>query len=367
MKKGYTLVELLGVLVILALIISLVTPSIIDFFKKSSEEIDKQTLKLIYNASDLFISEHADSFSKTNGSEFEISFKDLETSNLLPSSIKATNGKKNISEEKCIQVTYLDDKYQYKLKDNGTCQRKYANGEVVYYDVTIGKSCETYTKSQSNTGVKTGCMKFYAFNDDGGDRVNLILDHNTTATIAWDSRQTNKNGPNEVIIQLKSDTDNWVGTITPTDYTMDQSEATSGANYTVNYSEYKARLITAQEIGEITHKKLWDETSGIATWHYFHDLSQSEETGSGNVCASIGCKYGWLYDRTNTSCTTYGCLNNSDLETYGYWTVSSSADNSDHAWYVHNSGYVGAFHAVDYYGGFGVRPVITIPKSRINK
>ena len=60
----------------------------------------------------------------------------------------------------------------------------YTNGEVVYFNVDTGEKCSNYTETQSNTGIKAGCMKFYAFNDDGGDTVNLILDHNTTAKVA---------------------------------------------------------------------------------------------------------------------------------------------------------------------------------------
>ena len=86
----------------------------------------------------------------------------------------------------------------------------YKNGEVVYFDVTTGEQCSNYTETQSNTGTKSGCMKFYAFNDDGGDTVNLILDHNTTATVAWNNTYTddsgkkiNAKGPKELLDKLK--------------------------------------------------------------------------------------------------------------------------------------------------------------------
>ena len=247
----------------------------------------------------------------------------------------------------------------------------YENGEEVYFNVTTGTSCSPldYTEVQSNTGTKSGCMKFYAFNDDGKDTVNLILDHNTTATVAWNNTYTNDSGskinakgPKEVLDQLKTDTSSWKGTITPSNYTMDQTGQTSNAKYTIDYSEYKARLITAQEIATITGYTGWDEKNA-SNWYYFDSKTDtaSATCKSGNT---TGCGYGWLYDRTNNNCTTYGCLNNSDVTTYGYWTASSRAGTSSFAWRVRYVALVSS-NDVDNSHNSGVRPVITILKSKL--
>ena len=238
----------------------------------------------------------------------------------------------------------------------------YKNGEVVYFNVDNGTKCSNYTETQSNIGTKSGCMKFYAFNDDGGDTVNLMLDHNTTATIAWNSSGSNASGPKEVLTQLNDDTKTWVGTETPSNYTMDQSTQGSKAKYTIDYSNYKARLITAQEIAQITGNTTWDERTASNTYYLDSKTTTASDTcKSGNT---TGCGYGWLFDRTIKSCTTYGCLNNSDQETRGYWTASSCAVHSSSAWIV----YYGAGVSSDFDGDsntFGVRPVITILKSKL--
>ncbi len=248
----------------------------------------------------------------------------------------------------------------------------YKNGELVYFNVTTGAKCSSsdYTETQSNIGVNSGCMKFYTFNDAGGNTVNLILDHNTTAIIAWNDTYTddsgnkiNTKGPKEVIDQLKTDTSSWKGTETPANYTMDQTGQTSNANYTIDYSEYKARLITANEIAQITGNTSWDDK--IAKFVYYFD---SKKTIASNTCKSgdtSGCSYGWLYDRTGTSCTTYGCLNNSDKLTYGYWTASSRAVTSDYAWYVYFYGSVDSLDVTNSYYR-GVRPVIEVLRSKLN-
>ena len=199
---------------------------------------------------------------------------------------------------------------KYVASEKVAATKTYTNGEVVYFNVTTGTKCSDYTEAQSNTGVKEGCMKFYAFNDAGGTTVNLLLDHNTTALVTWNSSGSSASGPKEVLDQLKTDTASWQGTITPSNYTIDQTGQTSNAKYTIDYNGYKARLITAQEIAMITENTTWDD-KGVNSWYYF----DTKRTAASSTCKSgntSGCKYGWLYDRTSTDCVTYGCLNNSD-------------------------------------------------------
>ena len=75
------------------------------------------------------------------------------------------------------------------------------------------------------------------------------------------------------------------------------------------------------------------------------------------------CKHGWLYDRTATDCTTYGCPNNSDKTIAGYWTSSACA--STHAWYVGYKGQVSSARGAHESGYNGVRPVIEVEKSKL--
>ena len=247
--------------------------------------------------------------------------------------------------------------------------KTYANGEVVYFNVTTGEKCSDYTETQSNTGTKTGCMKFYAFNDDGGSNVNLLLDHNTTATVAWNSSGSNASGPKKVLNQLKEDTKFWVGTITPENYSIDQSNQTSETKYTVDYSSYKARLITAQEVATITGNTTWNEKTSISDFFFDTNTTTASDTCkydySTKTSVTTGCKYGWLYDRTGKDCTNKGCLNNSDQETYGYWTISPRASYSGYAWNVTSGASLYSKDVDnDYY--YGVRPVITVLKSKLS-
>ena len=364
-RNGFTLIELLAVIVILAIIALIATPIVLDIIEDSKESSVKRSIEMYGGAV-----ENAIAKAQLNGQVIpsgKYITEDGKTLTQGNTTIKVDyDGAKTVCEVnittqgeislKSCKVNGKETEYTYgKIEDANN--KTYTNGEVVYFDVTTGKSCDTYTETQSNTGVNSGCMKFYAFNDDGSDKVNLILDHNTTATIAWNSSGSNVNGPSgEFLNKLNEDTKDWIGTEVPTNYSIDQTGQTSKAKYTIDYSSYKARLITAQEVAQITGNTTWDEkTSGS---EFYFDTNTKEKS-------TTGFKYGWLYDRTNTSCTDYGCLNNSDVEIYGYWTVSPRASDSYYAWNVNCAG---SLEGLDVFDGnaYGVRPVIAVLKSKLN-
>ena len=385
-RNAFTLIELLAVIVVLAIIALIATPIVMNTIKNSkkgaAERGAENYIKQVETAiatSKLDNKEVADG-TYTIDQDGNITVPSLPNGKLIiemngtkPTSgkIKITNGSVDQSSSNMTigdyDVTYNPAKKTYEATEKGsTTTKTYSNGEVVYFNVTTGEKCSDYKETQSNTGTKTGCMKFYAFNDDGGSNVNLLLDHNTTAEVFWNLTVSTASGPKEVLNQLKKDTALWQGTITPENYSIDQSEQGSGVKYAVDYSDYKARLITAQEVAQITGNTTWDEKTSNSIFYF--DTNTTTESKTCKYGNTTGCKYGWLYDRTTDDCTKYGCLNNSDsdLSTYGYWTVSSRADNSNYAWSVYynggtlTNGYVGGAHS------HGVRPVITVAKSNLN-
>ncbi len=378
-KKGFTLIELLAVIVVLAIIALIATPIVMNTIKKSQKGAAERSADNYIEAVETEVATK-----RLEGNILEGEYLVQTDGNLCPTSGCGENDKDKViidmsgnkptsgtiiikdgqvtTDSKMIIGEYIVH-YDSETKKYTVAKPKtYTNGEEVYFNVTTGNKCTSsdYTETQSSTGTKGGCMKFYAFNDDGGDTVNLILDHNTTALIAWSLSEIN-NGPKEVLEQLKADTESWKGTKTPANYTMDQTGQTSNVKYTIDYSSYKARLITANEIATITGKTLWDEKT--ASDYYFFDTNTTTHSDTCWSGDTSGCNYGWLYDRTYPSCMTYGCLNNSDQTTSGYWTASSRAASSNSAWFV---GYYASVNRYVSNGDiYGVRPVIEVLKSKI--
>ena len=366
MKKGFTLIELLAVIVILAIIALIATPIVLDIIEDSKNSSIKRSIELYGKAVENSVAK-----AQLNGSIVPSGKYTTEDGKTL------TNGNTTIKVDydgaKTVCDVYISSEGTVSLKKCNVSDKTieytygnkiYENGDVVYFDVTTGNTCNNYKEENSNTGYngingtenQNGCLKFYIFNDFGSDKVNLILDHNTTATIAWNSSGSNVNGPSEEFLnKLNEDTKDWIGIEVPTNYIMDQTGQASEAKYTIDYSTYKARLITANEVAQITNNISWDE-SKLMDWYYFDTKSQTESTTAYN--------YGWLYDRTRNSCETYGCSNNSDIGIYGYWTSSSRAGNTFDAWYVRFEGFV-YNNKVDFADDFGIRPVIEVLKSKL--
>ncbi|MCM1371126.1 MAG: hypothetical protein NC181_04500, partial [Clostridium sp.] len=243
---------------------------------------------------------------------------------------------------------------------NGVCE----NGNYVYFNPTTGTKCTNYTDSQSNTGVKSGCMKWYVFNDTlDSTTVNLLLDHNTSDGVSWNSNEDYANGPTLALAQLKSDTSNWKGVETPTNYTYTSESINPDYQftYTIDYTGYKARLITVEEVADI----LGIETTAIVGTTTYN-LNKNSTCKEGDTS---GCKYGWLYDRTNSNCTKYGCLNNSVNGAGEIYTASAVAEKNQTYAYAYTISYDGFLvcKGVKFSGAYPAagRPVIEVSKSKL--
>ena len=337
-KKGFTLIELLAVIVILAVIAIIATPAVLNIIEDSKKSAAEASARSIVGAAKThYMQNIMDNKPNSN--------VDLSTNTLKYDGEQAkkgllsydTNGNvtgKMYISGYCIEVA-ADGTITSTKTNESECDIDipqvtiYTNGTVVYYNPVTNAKC-TASQAVSTTGTKTGCMKWYIFNDEGNDTVNLLLDHNTTASVAWVSKATNANGPVEVKTQLESDTSSW--------------------NKSIN-----ARLIEAREIATITGNNGW--TAGGSDY-YFHDNTQTQYTGAAGTN-----KYAWLFDNTY-NCTTYGC-NVADPSTYAYWTNTAQSGSSDRTLRVDCSGSLYGINVESAYW-YGVRPVITVLKSVIS-
>ena len=205
-----------------------------------------------------------------------------------------------------------------------------SKGTSVYFNPETGKVCNQ-ADVVSTTGTKSGCMKWYIYSDENKNSFNLILDHNTTARVAWNSTGNNSE-IKEAAQQLITDTSTW-----------DKS--------------LNARLITANEVAKITGNTSFDEKTS-SDWFYLDSNNKTQVANSTNKS-----KYSWLYDYTE-SCEEKGC-NIEDSSTTAYWTSSSTVNRPKFVWIVYRLG------TLDYSDvsntNRGIRPVITVNKALFYK
>ena len=238
--------------------------------------------------------------------------------------------KKDANSEKIKMEDYSEEN----CKIEEASGEEVLDGTVVYFDPVAGTKCDTYIEANSAIGVKTGCMKFYTFGgNNNSEKVNLLLDHNTTAKVEWNTSGTNTE-MKEAKVALETDTSGWIG---------------------------NPRLITADEIAKITGHPTFNSSTTTSSGSFCFDTNTTEYDPNMRPGSS---KYAWLFDRMS-HCTIYGC-NIDDNSTYGYWTSSAVSGSLSNVWHVSYYNKLSGDSTVSLNGGRGIRPVITVSKFNVS-
>ena len=340
-NKGFTLIELLGVIIILALLMTLAFPSIVNLVKNSSDKTDDLTLDLIYNAADMYISDHSTFFSKTEGKKFSIDLKDLVDEDYLISPIKLSDSDSDITNNKCIQVVY-NNGYKYELKNKGECEKvcmpvtTATTGNVPQNDGTYRAGDEYICEVAPN--IK---HRFFVLNTViNPEKVDMIMYANINSSkeavdgtqtqgnglVAWDFSGYNTNGTMTAMNTLATTTSTWknLSKQTISFFTDDNNSI-----HNIESIESYARLA------------------------YFSEIENYDNTNKTNEYL-----YNYLASNENVSIT------NNVENVYGYWLLSSSTAGTGYAWSVDSGGtlYSASLSSSNEYG---LRPVITVPVSDI--
>ena len=117
MKKGFTLIELLGVIVILSLLMLLVFPNVLSVIKKSNNDKDAYTLKMIMNAADIYIKENPDA--AVENSSYCIPLDILVDEGNLKGPIYIEDNNVDLTHTKSILMPYDENNLKDYIVDNG--------------------------------------------------------------------------------------------------------------------------------------------------------------------------------------------------------------------------------------------------------
>ena len=332
-NKGFTLVELLAVIVILALIALIATPIILNVINDAKKQAAKDSAYGYMDAVEKYIVS-----SELEDESIQDGRYSVEELNSMGVSVKGSTPDNGNIEIKNSSVKSYDIGIDGYVVINGEVEKvsttkSFKNGTAVYYNPVSREKCTGYTEANSTTGKNSGCMKWYVFNDkEGNATVNVILDHNTTAGVAYNSTGSNSE-MKEVKRKLEEDTKDWKNT---------------------------ARLITANEVAKITGHPTFDASNTGQSW-FCLDTNKPDTT---NWCSKAQgtSEYAWLFDYTY-DCTSYGC-NKADSSNYGYWTSTPNKYDSTIAWRVFRNDALSYTYVTDAVNG--IRPVITISKSNIS-
>ena len=117
MKKGFTLVELIGVIIILALIMLLAVPPILNSIRSTRNELSDASKKIIYTAANLYVSENLNDFPKYDGNTFCVSIDTLSKKEYLPTIVYDSTTGDEIPKDSLVEIKVENNNYTYNMNN----------------------------------------------------------------------------------------------------------------------------------------------------------------------------------------------------------------------------------------------------------
>ena len=306
MKRGFTLVELLAVIIVLGIIVGIAVPGITKIMEKSRIKAFEASVKGYIKAADMDNSDRGglkNYYSIADG----IVTEEKTNENIDVQTGTSENGSMEIDNKGKVNGSIYNNRYCAKIIDSRInideeCSyTSFDDGDVIYFNPETSSFC-TEGEAVSTAGTKTGCMKWYAYNDNKNEyRLKLILDHNTTPSCQWNDTGKIVDGSTILNSKLKNDTQTWDKELNP-------------------------RIISAYEIKKLVSNQSFD--------------------GTRYTNIPITSEYNFLlYNGGN------------------YWTTSVVTNFDYCAWGVGTTDVY--YRAVADSSNFGVRPVISINKDNL--
>lgn len=306
MKRGFTLVELLAVIIALGIVVGIAVPGITKIMEKSKLKAFEASVKGYIKALDMDNSDRGglkNYYSIADG----IVTEEKTNENIDVQTGTSENGSIEIDNKGKVNGSIYNNRYCAKIIDSRInideeCSyTSYNDGDVIYFNPETSSFC-TEGEAVSTAGTKTGCMKWYAYNDNKNEyRLKLILDHNTTPSCQWNDTGKIVDGSTILNSKLKNDTQTWDKELNP-------------------------RIISAYEIKKLVSNQSFD--------------------GTRYTNIPITSEYNFLlYNGGN------------------YWTTSVVTNFDYCAWGVGTTDVY--YRAVADSSNFGVRPVISINKDNL--
>ena len=345
-RKGFTLAELLAVIVILGIITSITVPIVTDQIDKYKTKVCVTQYDNILNAARSYGADHLTELGKSK----TITLKTLNDGGYIDASnLKDPITKNTISQDLKIIIEKVGKKYKYFLSNNEDigCKDDYKN----FYDknsLFTGIPSKEYRQGDKveYLGYKWLVMK------DNGETVRIIMNGYLS------SDDLNKNKPKDVIATATNegmeicDETNLSNTYCSVNVEDSYNYQKSIIKPTIeNWIDEKMTQYGYTKGAELTQMTYTDGEENLTSWIR---IPTKEETDDLNyTCISDGLPY-------CASTTNYMYAN------YHYWTLTKNKDFSSSVYgfiYLTNNsrtgGVVGRFPALLHQ----VRPVITVNKN----
>ena len=300
-KRGFTLIELIAVLVIMAILALIVTPLVMNIIRKAKLAADKRSIDAYGRSIELAIAGY------------------LLDTGTFPTSVEQ------------LTIEYSGNKVECSTTQLNTDSSVYLTG------CTVGGRTVDYAYGTDKNTVQEPVVPTYTAYSVG-DHVSY---NNVTYYVIENSDTTN-----DTVKLLKENplTKTEMDNLNLTGVTVSEENAYGKVQYgrSVDYSTSTVKQVV-DKWAEGAVKSGDSATARLITYEEVHILGYSDTMGCGGACYVVqGTVPSWIYNSN-----------------YWYWTMSPNADSSN-VWTVNN---YGSLHNYGVSSSTMVRPVLVLSKS----
>lgn len=206
MKKGFTLIEILAVVVIIGLIFILVIPKVTNSLKNKKSDVDTTTNNIVLTAAKNYVNSHLNKFDKEEDNIFCLPITTLTKNGYLDNPVKNLTDNKDVTNSKSVKITY-NNGFKYELVDKKECSIVVAEKETDEYVDIYGNKYKklSYIESTGSQYIDTGVTlpfsmeikaKYTAF-DNGYSQSTLFGAQNSSSPYNSTFLRVTKNGTGE--------------------------------------------------------------------------------------------------------------------------------------------------------------------------
>ena len=384
-KRGFTLIELLAVLVVLALISGIAIFSVGGSINKSKNALSSVQIENIKQAAKTYYLKEGMSELEFDSKKYKtcVDVKYLVENGYVENEIINPNDGEEMNGS--VLITYESNKYKYEYQES-VC-KYYDKGYIckLISDTDSSKSITAGDKYECKVNLEKDAYNFYVLTTPSKDSetINLIMDRNicedgtlatseNKCTVAWmsdlnygcgndgDKCAINDKGPVTAMTYLYNATKDWIN-ISPVNYTYNDREVQGITATDRGYTSFAS----TNGIATITPLTGDGVTIGTNNYPLRARMPIYSINASITEVADSNGNNNYLYDNLDPQWNGTGNKPVNNISgIYGYWTLSSGADNSIRSWYVYCSGSI-LTNRVSTSDSRGVRPVITVQKNKL--
>ena len=328
MKRGFTLIELMAVIVVLGVLATISIISVDKIIKENKEETYKTQIATIEDAARTWGVKHIKELPDNDGGAISVPLLYFKNDGIISNDLKNPKTNKPFNNDLYVDISYESGIYKYKVAE-GSGLGTDTNPTLLNrkYNSTLCTAVTTTTVGNVPQGNFAYGDKYVCHLDSdrifyvlatSGDNVSLIMDRNfidasVPKLLAWciDGGDYYKTCEN-----VSSKEEN---------APLKHIQEVFGADVEVG-------LPTAKQIAKASGKSFnYIEIKEISTWLYDY------LDGTANQVSNI----------------------------FGYWTASPNPIDNVSAWGITYNGSISSYYVIDW-DNLGIRPMITIPKSQLS-